>query len=253
VVHGAAHCFHQKILLVVASCFESHFETGVPEEDVGMHVHLVAEHSANIWQPLVAASSHSASHHANQFANYFPNPSASHFATHFAVHDLQIFDAQPFVKCVMGVVMFHSRGHLVHFVSVKHYFEACFGILVVAEECPCVMTVGHPLVDELSQFEHYALTVAEELHLRRNVQTVVAEHFSSCGPLLVEETHSESHETCWSMCLGHLPLPEAVLGCCCKCAKLLHFGEWSMNLEWRKKLEGLHYANQTQHKEWMIE
>jgi hypothetical protein len=26
-----------------------------------------------------------------------------------------------------------------------------------------------------------------------------------------------------------------------------------MNLEWRKKLEGFHYANQTQHKEWMIE
>jgi hypothetical protein len=112
-----------------------------------------------------------------------------------------------------------------------------------------VTTVGHLLVDELSQFEHYALMVAEELHLRRNVQTVVAEHFSSCGPLLVEETHSESHETCWSRCLAHLPLPEAVLGCCCKCAKLLHFGEWSTNLEWRKKLEGLHYANQTQHKE----
>jgi hypothetical protein len=173
VVHGPLHCFHQKILLVVASCFEYCLDIGV-QDDVGLHAQCIAaQHlSAHIRYCIVAASSHSAS----QFANH----SAFYFVTLLAVHDLHIVHAQLFVKYLtmvgVGVALFHPQVHA-QLVAVQNQFEDCIGMLAVAGKPQCAIP-DHLFVDELSHFGHDALMVAEKLHLRRTVKiVVVAEHF----------------------------------------------------------------------------
>ncbi len=116
VVHRPLHCFQEKILLVVASCFEHCLDISV-QDDVGLHAQCTAARylSAHIWYCIVAASSHSAS----RFANY----SAFYFVTLLAVHDLHIVHAQLFVKYVtmvgVGVAIFHPQVHA-QLVAVKN-------------------------------------------------------------------------------------------------------------------------------------
>jgi hypothetical protein len=116
VVHRPLNCFHQKILLVVASCFEYCLDRSV-QDDVELHAQCTAARylSAHIRYCIVAASSHSAS----RFANH----SAFYFVTLLAVHDLHIVHAQLFVKYAttvgVGVAIFHLQVHA-QLVAVKN-------------------------------------------------------------------------------------------------------------------------------------